>query len=124
MPKTAVSEFLEAELVQDQDVELPPSEEVLRIFARPGSIPDAQVQTARVLVLSSHGGTRQDWTILLVEDRHNIWNVPGGRKEACDDPLEVTALRELCEKTGLCDVHLEFCLQKRSSGSGNNRQII
>ncbi|WP_026691982.1 NUDIX hydrolase [Peribacillus kribbensis] len=42
----------------------------------------------------------RDHNILVIQDRENVWNFPGGKKELGEMPLEC-AKREVKEETGL-----------------------
>jgi 8-oxo-dGTP diphosphatase len=50
---------------------------------------------------------RREGQILFVRKRKAKWNLPGGRVEQGETPLEA-ALREMAEETGLCLAELSY----------------
>lgn len=50
---------------------------------------------------------RQNGEVLFVRKRNAKWNLPGGRVEAHETPLQA-ALREMAEETGLALANLRF----------------
>jgi len=65
--------------------------------------------------------------VLLVRRKNppyaGMWAIPGGFIEI-DEPLETTALRELEEETGVCDVHLEQLYTFGDPGRDRRGRVI
>lgn len=55
---------------------------------------------------------RKDGEVLFVRKRNSKWNLPGGRVERDETPLQA-AMREMAEETGLSFDELRFLTQYR-----------